>query len=125
MRSNQRLGRWGEDLAAKYLAARGYEIVDRNVRTPYGEIDIVARMDSRMSFVEVKARRTKRFGPPEVAVNPRKLRHMISSAESYAQENDLENWQIDVIAIEGQGADHHLTHFENVGPAAYDEPGRQ
>jgi putative endonuclease len=42
MKHNQRIGKWGEDTVAAYLVERGYEIVARNVRTPYGEIDIVA-----------------------------------------------------------------------------------
>ena len=43
MKHNQRIGKWGEDAVAAYLAERGYEIITRNARTPYGEIDIVAK----------------------------------------------------------------------------------
>lgn len=38
------IGRWGEEKAAQYMISRGYQIIDRNVRTPYGEIDIIAQM---------------------------------------------------------------------------------
>ncbi|MCK7480896.1 MAG: YraN family protein [Candidatus Moduliflexus flocculans] len=43
MKHNQRVGKWGEETAVEYLKHKGYEIVEQNVRTPYGEIDIVAR----------------------------------------------------------------------------------
>ena len=46
MKHNQRIGKWGEDAVAAYIAERGYEIIVRNARTPYGEIDIVARQDN-------------------------------------------------------------------------------
>lgn len=70
----QLLGRWGEDLAAEYLIERGYTILERNVRTRYGEIDLVAQLaeesislsDSPVTvFVEVKIRSTRSFGLPE------------------------------------------------------------
>lgn len=71
MTHNQRVGKWGEKAAASYLNTHGYEIVKINVRTPYGEIDLIAKKDDLMIFVEVKARTSKNYGPPEVAVTPR------------------------------------------------------
>ncbi len=55
MSRNQKVGQWGEQAAANYLSAKGYEIKARNVRTPYGEIDLIARKDGFTIFVEVKA----------------------------------------------------------------------
>ena len=78
MTRNQRVGKWGEQAAADFLAERGYEIVARNLRTPYGEIDLIAQKDGFTIFVEVKARTSKVFGPPEVAVTPRKQGHMLA-----------------------------------------------
>lgn len=110
----QRIGQWGEGVAAEYLEEHGYVIVARNVRTPYGEIDIVAEKESFISLVEVKTRTSSSFGPPEIAVTPRKQEHMLAAAEYYAQEHEIDHWQIDVIAVEGRpGKKPVFTHFEN------------
>jgi putative endonuclease len=119
--ARQSLGAWGESAAAAYLESKGYTIRGRNVRTPYGEIDLVAEKDGSIVFVEVKTRSLRSagdrtFGAPEVAVSARKQAHMISSAEAYRQAHpELEaDWRIDVIAIERKaGADPQLVHFEN------------
>jgi len=113
MSRNQRIGRWGEQAAADYLAARGYELLDRNLRTPYGEIDLVARKDALIVFVEVKARTSTSLGPPEIAVGPRKQAHMQACAQHYAQQNLVDHWRIDVIAVEKIAGEARITHFEN------------
>ena len=53
MTRNQRIGKWGEQAAADYLKEHGYEIVAGNVRTPYGEIDLIAKKDDFFIFIEV------------------------------------------------------------------------
>lgn len=126
--ARQALGRWGEARAAEYLEAQGYAIVERNLRTPYGEIDLVARREdaalshSRMPapitvFVEVKTRSSKTFGYPEESVTPRKQAHLLAAAQSYIQEHpELEgDWRIDVIAIQRERSKARPTiiHFEN------------
>ena len=114
MKHNQRIGKWREDTAADYLAERGYEIVTRNARTPYGEIDIVAKQGDVMIFVEVKTRTSNKMGLPEESITPRKREHMLAAAEHYSAENEIDHWQIDVIAIEGKpGSQPKITHFEN------------
>ena len=113
MKRNQRIGKWGELAAADYLNDHGYEIVERNVRTPYGEIDLIAQKDGYTIFVEVKTRTSKVFGPPELAVTARKQAHMLSSAGHYAQQNEIDHWQIDVIAVEKINDKMEITHFEN------------
>ena len=110
----QKIGAWGEGVAAEYLEEHGYEVIDRNIRTPYGEIDILAEKDGFISFVEVKTRTTSSYGPPEISVTPRKQEHMIAAAEHYAQQNEIDHWQIDVIAVEGKpGKQPIITYFEN------------
>jgi putative endonuclease len=113
MSRNQSIGRWGEQAAADYLCEHGYEITARNVRTPYGEIDLVARKGEITILVEVKARTSKQFGPPEMAVTPRKQAHMLASADYYAQQNEVDHWQIDVIAVERVKGKVEIVHFEN------------
>ena len=66
------LGKSGENYACWELERRGYEILDRRYRTRVGEIDIVARDGETLAFIEVKARRSGRFGPPVEAVGPQK-----------------------------------------------------
>ena len=110
---NQRVGKWGEQAAADYLAVKGYETIARNVRTPYGEIDLVAQKEGFTIFIEVKARTSGSLGPPEIAVTPRKRQHMLACAEHYAQHNEIDHWQIDVIAVEEVNGKPEIVHFEN------------
>ena len=113
---NQKIGRWGEGVAAEYLQEKGYELVDRNVRTPFGEIDLILRFNGITAFVEVKTRTSSRYGYPEEAITPQKQQHMFDSAEHYAEENKLEHWRIDAISVEGKpnGKEPKITHFEDV-----------
>ena len=114
MKHNQAVGKWGEEAVAIYLAERGYKIITRNARTPYGEIDIVAKQADIMIFVEVKTLRSSKNFFPEQNVTSRKREHMVACAEYYAAENAIDHWQIDVIAVEGKiGAEPKITHFEN------------
>jgi putative endonuclease len=113
MTHNQRVGKWGEDQAARYLCDRGYVIAERNIRTPYGEIDLIARKDGLMVFVEVKTRLSVSADPPETAVTGRKQSHMMACAEYYAQEHGLDHWRIDVVAVQRVAGKTELLHFEN------------
>jgi putative endonuclease len=113
----QVVGRWGEQAAADYLAAKGYTLHDRNVRSAHGEIDIVASKDGLLVFVEVKTRRSHDFAYPEQAVTARKQASLLSAAEQYLQAhpNCGDTWQFDVIAVEGApGRQPQIEHFENV-----------
>jgi putative endonuclease len=112
--TRQTIGTWGETIATGYLQERGYALVARNVRTPYGEIDIVVEKEGLIIFVEVKTRTSGSLGPPEISVTSRKRDHMVAAAEYYAQQNEIDHWQIDVIAVEGRpGTKAEITHFEN------------
>lgn len=114
MKHNQRVGKWGEETAVQFLAQRGYQIVGRNVRTPYGEIDVLAKKDDVFLFVEVKTRTSMTMGLPEDSITARKQEHMIACAEHYAAEHEIDHWQIDVISIEGKpGTEPVITYFEN------------
>lgn len=114
MKHNQRIGKWGEDVAANHLTQKGYEIIGRNVRTLYGEIDNVARHGYVTLFVEVKPRTSNKMGLPEGSITPRKREHRIACAGHYAVENEIETWQIDVVSVEGKlGTKPKVTYFEN------------
>lgn len=118
----QRIGVWGERVAAGYLEKLGFRILARNVRTPHGEIDLVAQAsDGELVFVEVKTRTSGSFGLPEEAVDARKLEHLFRAAEAYLLEQPgLEEveWRIDAVAIQGKPGDRVedvvIEHFENI-----------
>lgn len=111
----QTIGRWGEETAAAYLREKGFEILGQNVRTPYGEIDLVAQQNEVTLFIEVKTRTSNKMGEPEESVNARKQAHMLAAAEHYAAEHSIDHWQIDVIAVTGKpGQPASVRHFENV-----------
>ena len=115
-RYRQNVGRWGEDLAARYLAARGYAILVRNYRTPAGELDIIASDGETLVFVEVKTRRTAGFGPPQEAVTPAKASHIIAAAQHYLQDTAQSDaaWRIDVVAVVGSpGSRPQITLIPN------------
>jgi putative endonuclease len=101
------LGRRGEDLAAAHLAGLGYEILGRNVRTRFGELDIVARDGATLVFVEVRSRRGDHLGSPEESVDARKREKLVSLAEAYLATLDepLPNCRIDVVVVEFRGED--------------------
>ena len=79
------LARDGEDAAIALLVEQGYEIVGRNVRLPGGEIDVVARDGGTVVFVEVKARKSRRFGSALSAVDARKRRTLRKIAAEWMQ----------------------------------------
>ena len=110
---NREIGKRGETLAAKYLEELGYQVLARNARTPYGEIDLVTEKEGITVFVEVKTRTSASLGPPEMAVTQRKQLHMLSAGEHYAQEHAIQHWQIDVVAVRlCAGLKPEITHFE-------------
>ena len=111
---NQQVGKWGEDVAAEWLTQNGFEIIARNIRTPHGEIDIAARKEGDIFFIEVKALTSTKNFFPEQQITARKREHMLHAAEHYAAENNIDHWQVDVIAIERQRTTKpKITYFEN------------
>lgn len=117
MASRQSIGRWGENLAAEHLKLNGYEVLGVNVRTPCGEIDLVARIQGVTVFVEVKTRRSDDFGMPEEAITPQKREHLLNAAHTYLQLHpELDgDWRVDVIAIRRLPGETHpqITWYEN------------
>jgi putative endonuclease len=100
------LGRSGEDRAARHLAGLGYRVLERNYRTPQGEIDLIALDGDTVVFVEVKTRTSDSFGAPELAVNPTKQQRMVKAALGYLKQKKLHQMacRFDVVAISGREA---------------------
>ena len=119
MAAKDEFGRAGEERAAQHLRARGYEILERNWRCSQGEIDIVAVHDDLLCVIEVKTRRSDRFGHPFEAVDERKRRRLWRLAFAWADAHpDLSRgrrMRLEVIGLTGvEAADARLEHLEDL-----------
>ena len=125
MSQSKEVARIGEGLAAEHLQRRGYQILEHNYRSRFGEIDLIAKHGNQIVFVEVKTRRTLKFGVPQAAVTPAKQKQISKLALSYLQTNDLMDvpCRFDVIAIflSSKTAPAKLKHIQNAFEFAADE----
>lgn len=112
MAEHNEFGKSGEDLAADYLTGEGYLVRDRNWRSGRKELDIVAEKDGVLVVVEVKTRRSIRYGRPEDAVTMPKIRRTVMAADAYVRYNRLDMpVRFDIISIvESSG---YLEHIED------------
>jgi putative endonuclease len=110
-------GARAERQAEEFLKARGFLILERNFRTPFGEIDLVAQDGDTVVFVEVRARSSDAFGSAaETVTRPKRLK-LIKTAQAFAQRRNLDAPQrFDVVALSPEG----VTHI----PDAFDAEGR-
>lgn len=104
-------GQSGEKQAEKYLIKNGYEILDRNFRCKFGEIDIIAFKDGVTVFVEVKARKTGSFGMGYEAVTEKKCQKLIMTAQTYFTGKKETASRFDVISIDGGDVTHIINAF--------------
>ncbi|HUT67798.1 MAG TPA: YraN family protein [Dehalococcoidales bacterium] len=95
-------GMLGENIACDFLGKNGYHIIEKNYRCPGGEIDIIARQEDTLVFVEVRTKTSRRFGTPEESITPTKMERLRTVAAHYGQNrNNLPaSWRIDVVAIQ-------------------------
>lgn len=102
---NRKFGDWGERQAEAFLCRHGYEIISNNYQKRCGEIDLIAKKDGVLHFIEVKTRTensVRHFGLPQEAVSRPKQKRIISAALTYIAENESGrniSWQMDVISI--------------------------
>lgn len=117
MSQSKEVARIGERLAAQYLKEQGYQILEHNYRLRTGEIDLIAKEGERIVFVEVKTRRTLKFGVPQAAVTITKQKQISKIALSYLQTHDLLDvpCRFDVVAIllSSKPAHPKLEHIQN------------
>lgn len=115
---NKTIGKIGEDIAASFLSKKGYQIIGRNYRARYGELDIVAVHKKTLVFVEVKTRSGKEFGTPEEAIGVHKLKELLFMADYFRMTNpdSPTRMRIDAIAIVLRSDETVLTlhHIENI-----------
>lgn len=114
MARHHETGRKGEDTAANYLVGQGYTILARNYRYRKAEIDLIARKDNILVFVEVKTRSRQDYGFPEEAVSARKIQLFLRTADEYIYRT---RWQhdlrFDIIAIQTNGREYEVHHIED------------
>ncbi|MDY6873972.1 MAG: YraN family protein [Chloroflexota bacterium] len=114
----RKIGNLGENIAATHLEKKGYQILDRNYSSRYGELDLVAKKGSYLVFVEVKTRTSNAFGMPEASVTADKFERICNTGLFWLQDHPEEpdDWRVDVIAIQ-LDQNHHIRdihHFENI-----------
>jgi putative endonuclease len=110
------LARAGEEAAANFLSSKGYTILYRNIRFPEGELDLVARWEKTLVFIEVKTRETEQYGQPYHFISPEKQRRQMAMASRFISICRLRTVPVrfDVVSIvlpPGQSA--HIEHIEN------------
>lgn len=93
MGTNNHTGSWGEQKACEYLIENGYEILARNYRFQHSEIDLIARSNKTLAFIEVKTRSGAGYGFPEEFVSSTKIKLVLKAAENYLFCTD---WKYDV-----------------------------
>lgn len=104
----------GENAAAEYLIAKGYEVVARNYRCGRAEIDLIVKKKNWLVFVEVKTRSSSTFGFPEEFVGRMKEDLILMAAEQYMYEINWEgNVRYDIVAVLGVEFEREIMHFED------------
>lgn len=119
--NNRKTGSKGEEFAAEYLAKKGYEILERNYREKYGEIDIVSRCkvkgESFIVFVEVKTKTEGEYGEPWEMINKHKLKQITNMGHLWCMQNHYRGLvRIDVVGVwlDAMGEVERVKHWENV-----------
>ena len=90
--STKEIGDFGENCVVEYIKKSGYEVIEKNYHTRFGEIDIIAKDKECTVFIEVKTRKSSLYGNASEYVNPKKQEKIIKSALSYLK--DIENTEI-------------------------------
>ncbi|MDP3710824.1 MAG: YraN family protein [bacterium] len=116
----RKFGDIGEKIAEDYLLKKNYKIIGRNYWKPWGEIDLIAKKDDRLVFIEVKTRDAKNTQHylPEYSINRSKVKKLQKICETYLWENKApidREWQIDVVAISINRNNYkaRINHIEN------------
>ena len=105
--NSQYIGKLGEDIASRYLLNRGFDVLCRNYRKKYGEIDIIGidsssnQHEKVLAFIEVKTRKSNSFGSPLEAITPWKLKSLIKAAQFYKliHPNLPDSMRVDAVAV--------------------------
>ena len=114
MAKHNQLGIEGENLALEFLIEKQYIILEKNWRYKRAEVDIIARKDNWLIFVEVKTRSSSTFDTPNDSITKNKIKMLVDAAEAFLIQNDLENEvRFDVISIILKHPKPIIQHLEN------------
>jgi putative endonuclease len=121
LNKRQQFGKKNEALAAKTLKKMGYKIIEQNYQNKIGEIDIIAKDGKTIVFVEVKARKSGKYGNPKSAVNHAKQRKISMVALYYLKANEKmhSKARFDVVAIKAGEGVHEIEVIKNAFDLAY------
>ena len=116
---NQKLGNLGEKLAKKNLLNKDFKFIQQNFHSKFGEIDLIFLDNEILVFVEVKTRVGNKYGPPEDAITPSKIRHLVKAVAYFQLKNPNlpESCRIDIVAVQFDEATHKLlsiNHYQNI-----------
>ncbi len=113
--ARQQLGLYGEDIARTELERLGYQILDRRYRSRFGEIDLIARDEATVVFVEVKTKTDSRFGDPAEMVTLQKQRRLVSMAEEYVSGHALQATpcRFDVVSVDASCQPARITVYKD------------
>jgi putative endonuclease len=104
----------GERAAARYLQHKGYKVLEMNWRYLNTELDIVSEKDGLLVVTEVKTRTSADFGEPEIAVNTRKQKNLVTAANAYVIQNNLDmEVRFDIISVLLGGVTPEIRHIED------------
>jgi putative endonuclease len=117
----QKFGKFGETFAARHIKKLGYQIICRNYRTKLGEIDIIAKENDTIVFVEVKSRRTSTFGHPKYSITPKKQKQISKTALYYLKSTNQSNVRarFDVVTVISVNGKPNVEIFKNAFELAY------
>jgi len=113
----KKLGAWGESFALDYLVKKGYEFIEKNYHTRFGEIDLIMRKDGQLVAVEVKTRKSNAFGIAEYSINRKKFQAIQSAMFVFVENHEDVNpeWQLDILVIEKNApGEPEIFHYENI-----------
>ncbi|MGB9498483.1 MAG: YraN family protein [Dissulfuribacterales bacterium] len=117
----QKFGKFGENLAARHLKKLGYKIICKNYRTKLGEIDIIAKQDDTIVFVEVKSRRTSTFGSPKYSITLKKQQQISKTALYYLKKTNQSDVcaRFDVVTVNSVNKKHDIEVIKNAFELAW------
>ncbi len=116
--NKQQTGKLAENLSCQFLKTKGYNIIERNFRSRYGEIDVVARKNNILIFIEIRSKSGSAFGSPEESFTAGKKQRFISTIMSYLNSHDNlpPDWRVDFVAVDidqDSGKANRIEIYEN------------
>lgn len=110
------MGKWGEEVAERYLYGLGYDIINQDWHSGHRDIDIVARRGDLYVFVEVKTRRNRDFGDPLEAIDYAKRYNLRRAITHYVNYHHIDNFRFDVITVVGalNSPTPDIRHYEDI-----------